>query len=85
MAPQRPGSGRPHLEDVDVEVRVGQQGSGDEHAGQGRAGALEARHVEEDPVVRVKAQGNQAQGPQSRLELHLSQPLWKGPEIEARV
>ena len=35
VAPQHSGWGRPHLEDVDVKVRVGQQGSGDKHAGQG--------------------------------------------------
>lgn len=75
--PQRPG-GRPHLEDVNVEVGVGQQGSGAEHAGQGRGGAPEARHVPEQPVVRIKAQGDQAQRPQSCPEPHLPQPLCQG-------
>ena len=69
------GSGRPHLEDVDVEVRVGQQGPGGEHAQQGRAGAPEARYIQKQPIVSVEAQGNQAQRPHSRPELHLSQPL----------
>lgn len=41
FAAQAP-SGRPHLEDVDVEVGVGQQRPGEQHAGQGGAGALEA-------------------------------------------
>lgn len=70
-----PGVGRPHLEDVDVEVGVGQQGPGEQHAGQGRAGAPEAGHIQEQPVLRVKAQGDQAQSPQSHPQLHLPQPL----------
>ena len=61
---------------------MGQQGPGDEHAGQGRARALEARHIQEQPVLRIKAQGDEAQCPQGRPELHLSQPLCqKGREV----
>lgn len=71
LSPQSPesslrsGLGRPHLEDVDMEVGVGQQGSGSEHAEQGRAGAPEARHAPKQPVVSVEAQGDQAQGAHS--------------------
>ena len=65
-----------------MEIRVGQQGPGDEHTAQGRAGAPEARHVQEQPVLRIKAQGDQAQSPQGCPELHLSQPLCQnGREI----
>lgn len=78
--PQPPA---PYLEDVDVKVRVGQQRSGAQHADQGGAGALEARHVQEQPVMRIKAQGDQAQRPQSYPGLPLPQPLCQeGQEIQ---
>jgi len=54
---------------------MGQEGAGEQHAEQGGPRRLEARDVEQQPVMAVKTQKHAAEGPESCFPLHVPQQI----------
>lgn len=74
-------AGIPHLENVDMYVGHGEHGSAQQHAGQSSEGRLEARDVDQQPVVGVEAQAHHQDGPEHASRRLSSQLGWK-PTIQ---
>lgn len=64
-----------HLEYVDVDVGVGQERAGEQHAEQGRPRRLEARDVAQQAVMAAQPQGHEADSAESSPHLHVPQQV----------
>lgn len=63
------------LEYVDVDVGVGQERAGEQHAEQGRPRRLEARDMAQQAVMAAQPQGHEADSAESSPHLHVPQQV----------